>query len=117
MPPASGQHSELCGLHSQRSSMAEGGTSKPDIIEVQDDDPDNSPDSGLQNPAEVQSYHDRIDHIMDIFSEMLENDQKDALRMTVTSLKKLMVKHWQAMAEADVKAVMKAVHDPGCVFL
>ena len=37
--------------------------------------------------------------------------------MMVTSLKKLMARHWWAMAEADIKAVMKAVHDPGCVFL
>ena len=44
--------------------MAEDGTSKPDIIEVQDDDPD-FPDSGPQNPAEVQLYHDKIGHIMD----------------------------------------------------
>ena len=54
---------------------------------------------------------------MDTFSEMLENDWKDALRETVTSLKHLMVKHWRAMAEADIEAVMKAVHDPGCMFL
>ena len=74
MPPTSGQHLELHGLHSQRSSMAEGGTSKPDVIEVPDDDPEDFPNSGPQNPAEAQSYHDKIDHIMDTFLEMLEND-------------------------------------------
>ena len=54
---------------------------------------------------------------MHTFSEMLENDQKDALRQTVTSLKCLMVKHWRAMAEADVEVVMKLIHDPGCMFI
>ena len=54
MSPTSGQHPELCGLHSQRYSMVEGGTSKPNIIEVPDDDPEDFPDSGLQNPAEAQ---------------------------------------------------------------
>ena len=42
---------------------------------------------------------------------------KDALRSTVMSLKKLMVKHWQQMAEADVDAVLKSIHDPSCIYL
>ena len=33
------------------------------------------------------------------------------------SLKKLMVKHWWQMAEADVEVVMKSIHDPSCVYL
>ena len=59
--------------------LAEGGTSKPDVTGVPDEDPEDFPDSGPQNPAEAQSYHDKIDHIMDMFSKMLENDRKDAL--------------------------------------
>ena len=73
--------------------MAEGGTSKPNIFEVPDDDLEDFPNSGTQNPAEAQMYWDKIDHIMDTFLEMLENDQKDALRQMATSLKCLMVKH------------------------
>ena len=48
---------------------------------------------------------------------MLENNWKDALRQMVTSPKHLMAKHWRAMAEADIEAMMKAVHDLNCVFL
>ena len=65
-----------------------------EIIEVPDDDPDDFPDSGPQNPVEAQSYRDKIDVIMDTFSDLLADDCKDALRSTVMSLKKLMVKHW-----------------------
>ena len=54
---------------------------------------------------------------MDTFSDLLADDCKDALRLTVTSLKKLMVKHWQQMAEADVEVVMKSIHEPSCVYL
>ena len=69
--------------------------SKPvDVIEVPDDDPDDFPASGPQNPVEAQSYRDKIDVIMDMFSDLLADDHKDTLRSTVTSLKKLMVKHW-----------------------
>ena len=42
---------------------------------------------------------------------------KDALRSTVTSLKKLMVNHWWQMVEADVEVVMKSIHDPSCIYL
>ena len=65
-----------------------------EIIEVLDDDPDDFPNSGPQNPVEAQSYRDKIDAIMDVFSDLLVDNCKDTLRLTVTSLKKLMVKHW-----------------------
>ena len=88
-----------------------------EIIEVPDDDPDDFPDSGPQNPAEAQSYRDKIDVIIDMFSDLLDDNHKDALRLTVMSLKKLMVKHWQQMAEADIEVVMKSIHNPSCVYL
>ena len=72
-----------------------------EIIKVPDDD--DFPNSGPQNPVEAQSYRDRIDAIMDAFSDILVDNHKDALRLTITSLKKLMVKHWQQMAEVDVE--------------
>ena len=33
------------------------------------------------------------------------------------SLKKLMVKHWCQMSEADVEVVMKSIHNPSCIYL
>ena len=39
-------------------------------------------------------YRDKIDEIMETFSDLLADYHKDALRSTVMSLKKLMVKHW-----------------------
>ena len=64
-----------------------------EFIEVPDEDPDDFPDSGPQNPMEAQMYRDKIDDIMEMFGDLLADDHKDALRSTVTSLKKLMVKH------------------------
>ena len=93
-------------------------SSKPvEIIEVPDDYPDDFPNSGPQNPVEAQAYRDKIDVIMDTFSDLLADDHKDALRLTITSLKKLMVKHWRWMAEADVEVVMRSIHNPSCVCL
>ena len=87
---------------------------QPAVIEVPDDD---FPNSGPQNPVEAQSYREQLDAIMNMFSNLLADDCKDALRSTVTSLKKLMVKHWQQMAEADMDVVLKSIHDPSCVYL
>ena len=39
------------------------------------------------------------------------------LRLTITSLKKLMVKHWWQMAEADMEVVLRSIHNPSCVYL
>ena len=64
---------------------------QPAVIQVPDDD---FPNSGPQNPVEAQSYRDQLDAIMSTFSNLLADDWKDALRSTIMSLKKLMVKHW-----------------------
>ena len=88
-----------------------------EVIEVPDIDPDDFPDSGPQNLAEAQMYHDKMDEIMMTFSDLLADNRKDALRSTVTSLKKLMVKHWCQMSEADIEVIMKLIHDPSCVYL
>ena len=72
----------------QNSDMA---SKQPEIIKVLNDD--DFPDSGPQNPVEAQSYRDKLDAIMNTFSDLLVDNRKDTLRSTVTSLKKLMVKH------------------------
>ena len=87
---------------------------QPAVIKVPDDD---FPDSGPQNPVEAQSYRDQLNAIMSTFSDLLADDWKDALRSTITSLKKLMVKHWQQMAEANMDVVLQSIHDSNCVYL
>ena len=87
---------------------------QPAVIEVPDDD---FPDSGPQNPVEAQSYRDQLNAIMCMFSDILADDRKDTLRSTVMSLKKLMVKHWPQMAEANVDVVLQSIHDSNCVYL
>ena len=64
---------------------------QPAVIKVPDDD---FPNSGPQNPVEAQSYRDQLNAIMSTFSDLLVDNCKDALRSTITSLEKLIVKHW-----------------------
>ena len=54
-----------------------------EIIKVPEDD--NFPNSGPQNPVEAQSHRDKIDAIMDTFSDLLADDHKEALRSTIMS--------------------------------
>ena len=54
---------------------------------------------------------------MDTFRKMLDNDRKDTLHTTVSSLKKLMAKHWCQMSKVDIQIMMKSTHDPGCIYL
>ena len=89
----------------------------PEVIEIPDVNPDDFPDSGPQNPVEAQTYHDKIDEIITTFSDLLADNRKDALRSTIASLKKLMVKHWHQMLEANIEVVMKSIHDPSCMYL
>ena len=96
--------------------MAQSGMD-PEVVEIPDVNPDDFPDSGPQNLVEAQTYHDKIDEIMTMFSDLLVDDRKDTLRSTISSLKKLMVKHWCQMSEADIEVVMKSVHDPSCMYL
>ena len=42
--------------HKKKAGMAEGGASKPIVIKVPDDDPEDFPNSGPQNPTEAQVY-------------------------------------------------------------
>ena len=55
----------------QNSDMA---LKQPAIIKVPDDD--DFPDSGPQNPVEAQSYRDKLNAIMDTFSDLLVDDQR-----------------------------------------
>ena len=89
----------------------------PEVVEIPDVNPDDFPDSGPQNPVEAQTYRDKIDEIMTMFSDLLVDDRKDVLRSTISSLKKLMAKHWHQMSEANIEVVMKLVHDPSCMYL
>ena len=66
--------------------------------------------AGPQNPGRgTDSYHEKVNAVFKTFGELLTGDVKDALQKMVTSLKKVMVKHWGGMAEADVNNMVKTI--------
>ena len=86
-------------------------------IEVSDEEEDQLVGAGPQNPGEVRSYREKINTVFETFGELLAGDVKDALQKMVASLKKVMVKHWGGMAEADVSNVVKTIRDLSCLHL
>ena len=91
--------------------------SRDEPIEVSNEEEDQLVGAGPQNPEEVRSYHEKVDAVFKKFRELLTGDVKDALQKMVASLKKVMVKHWGGMAEADVSNVVKTIRDLSCLHL
>ena len=90
----------------------------PNIIKaLNDEDSDNCPDAGPQNPAEAQTYTNKIIKVFDTFSNLIHQDNKDALPKTIQNLKILMAKHWDLMGQADLEVVIRTIIDPGCLHL
>ena len=89
--------------------------SQDEPIKVSDEEEEQLVGAGPQNPEEVRSYREKVNVVFDTFGELLAGDVKDALQKMVASLKRVMVKHWGGMAEADVSSVVKTVKDPSCL--
>ena len=90
----------------------------PDIILVPDDDDgDDWPDPGPQNPEEAKAYTDKIVNAFDTFGDLIHQDNKDTLAKMIQNLKKIMAKHWASMESADPEVIIRSIIDPGCLHL
>ena len=64
------------------------------------DDNGDWPNMGPQNPKEAKPQ-DRINKIFDDFTVLLKEDRKDALPITIRTLKQVISRHWPSVANAD----------------
>ena len=88
-----------------------------EVIVIPEEDPDDWPDVGPQNPEEADSYIEKINNIFETIVENVLHDKKDALPSAVRSLKKLMSWHWPSVGDADPDIIIRAVVDPVCIYL
>ena len=72
-----------------------------EVIVIPEEDPDDWPDVGPQNPEEADSYIEKINNIFKTMAENVSHDKKDALLSAVRSLKELMSQHWPSVGDAD----------------
>ena len=89
----------------------------PPVIDLLDEEEEEWPDAGAQNPEEAEQYVDKINHIFDHLSELIHEDKKNALGTTIKNFKKLIVKQWETMGDADVDIVLHTIKDPTTVYL
>ena len=87
------------------------------MIDLLDEEEEEWPDAGAQNPEEAQQYVDKINNIFDHLSELIHEDKKDALGMTIQNFKKWIVKQWAMMGDADIDIVLRTIRDPAAVYL
>ena len=87
------------------------------MIELPDEEEEEWPDTGAQNPEEAQQYVNKINNIFDHLSKLIHEDKKDALGMTIRNFKKWIVKQWAMMGDVDIDIVLHTIRDPATVYL
>ena len=107
MPPSLGQYP----VHHVKMAAKD----VPPMIDLLDEEEEEWPDAGAQNLEEAQQYIDKINNIFDNLSELIHEDKKDALGMTIRNFKKLIAKQWETMGDADVDIVLHTIKDPTTV--
>ena len=96
--------------------MAEGGE-EAEIVTIPDDPNDDWLSGGPQNLREAEAYAEKVNQIFEDLGELLCEDNKDVLLLTIHRLKKHMEHHWEQMKNADVDTVVRAIKDLACLHL
>ena len=89
----------------------------PPVIDLLDEEEEEWPDAGAQNPEEAEQYVNKINNIFDHLSTLIHEDKKDALGMMIRNFKKLVVKQWEMMGDEDINIVLHTIKDPATVYL
>ena len=90
----------------------------PPLIDLlKEEEEEEWPEAGAQNPEEAEQYIERINNVFDHLSTLIHKDKKDALGQTIKNFKKLVTKQWEMMGDADVDIVLHTIKDPAAVYL
>ena len=87
------------------------------VIDLMEEEEEEWPEVGAQNPEEVEWYTEKINNMFDHLSELIHQDTKTALGQTIQNFKKIVVRQWATMGDADVDVVLKTIKDPTAVYL
>ena len=89
----------------------------PPVIDLLEEEEEEWPEAGAQNPEEAEQYVDQINNIFDHLSTLIHEDTKDALGQTIRNFKKIVTRQWEMMGDADVDVVLCTIKDPTAVYL
>ena len=94
--------------------MAEGGD---DMVVIPDEEGEDDGMVDLANKQMAKDYAASLDTVMQDFCDLVHEDRKDALRVTVNALKRKMVTVFPCMQNANVETVLGCVKDNRCLTL
>ena len=87
------------------------------VIDLMEEEEEEWPEVGAQNPEEAEWYTEKINNVFDHLSELIHQDTKTALGQTIQNFKKIVVRQWATMGDADVDVILKTIKDPTAVYL
>ena len=89
----------------------------PVIDLVEEEEEEEWPEVGVQNMEEVEQYTEKINNVSDHLLALIHQDTKTALAQTIQNFKKIFVKQWQSMGNADVDVILRTIKDPTALYL
>ena len=75
------------------------------VIDLVEEEEEEWPEVGVQNPEEVERYTERINNVIDHLSTLIHEDTKTALAQTIQNFKKIVARQWESMGDTDVDII------------
>ena len=89
----------------------------PPVIDLLEEEEEEWPEAGAQNPEEAEQYVDRINNVFDHLFTLIHEDKKDVLAQMIRNFKNLVAKQWEMMGDVDIDVVLRTIKDPAAVYL
>ena len=89
----------------------------PVIDLVEEEEEEEWPEMGVQNPEEAEHYTEKINNVFDHLSTLIHQDMKTALSQTIQNFKKIVAWQWESMGDADVDVILRSIKDLTAVYL
>ena len=64
------------------------------VIDLMEEEEEEWPEVGAQNPEEVEQYMEKINNMFDNLSTLIHQDTKMTLGQTIQNFKKIVVRQW-----------------------
>ena len=87
------------------------------VIDLMEEEEEEWPEVGVQNPEEAEWYTEKINNVFDHLSTLIHQDMKTALAQTIQNFKKIVARQWESMGDANVDVILRSIKDPMMVYL
>ena len=89
----------------------------PVVVDLIEEEEEEWPEAGVQNIEEAEEYVEKVNNVFDHLSTLIHQDTKTALGQTIQNFKKIVVRQWATMGDADVDVILRTIKDPTAVYL